>query len=470
MEDTVDKFDLRQHVHPLVECLGARWDSQIRKWGVNLKDLATGISYTRFASVFVSAVGAISYPRDVKFKGMETFNGKMFHTARWDHSVDYRGKRIAVIGNGCSAAQVVPTLAKTAALVKQYARSGQWYHARPNHHFTDTEKWAFKWLPLWQRWLRLSIFLDADEQTKTYFPTAEGLKARVAAEEESKKYIYSRTPKKYWDFIVPKFPLGCKRRIFDPDYLGALNLPNVELLNHGIQEITESGIISSGGVQDDFDIIVLATGFQVAQFLAPMEIYGAHGVSLNQQWNECRGAQAYLGTYVHNFPNLAILFGPNTFPANNSALFACETQADYAIKSLFTPLLDGRAEVIEVKQSAEDRETQAIHKGLTATVFAGDCSNWYIGAFGRNAASWPGFARSFWWATYFPDWSSFNMIGGSKLWRLKSLKRRLQNAYALLSCTVLAASVGAFLKTHGGQHWTAVLLSGLEQIRSSLHT
>lgn len=447
----MDKFDLRKHIHPSVECTGARWDERKRKWAVQLKDLKSGISYQRWASVFVSAVGAISFPRDVKFRGMENFNGPMFHTARWDHSVSYEGKRVAVIGNGCSAAQVVPALAKKAAFVKQYARSAQWYHPRPNHVFTSFEKFLFRWLPLWQRLERLRIFLDADEQTTTYFPTPRGVKARIAAEEESKKYIFSRAPAKYKDFIVPDFPLGCKRRIFDPDYLDALNLENVELLNHGIQEITKTGIISSGGVQDDFDIIVLATGFQVAQFLTPMEIIGTHGASLNDQWNECRGAQAYLGTYVHNFPNLAIIFGPNTFPANNSALFACETQVDYAVKSLFKPLVDGRAQIIEVKQSAEDRETQSIHEGLNKTVFAGDCSNWYIGAYGRNAASWPGLARSFWWKTYFPDWSAFNMVGGSRWWRLNALRRLMRKNYLTLTTLVLGLLVtSAYTSASGG--------------------
>jgi hypothetical protein len=176
---------------------------------------------------------------------------------------------------------------------------------------------------------------------------------------------------------------------------------------------------------DHFDIIVLATGFQVAKFLTPMEIVGSHGASLQNQWEESRGAQAYLGTYVHNFPNLAILFGPNTFPANNSALFACETQVDYAIKSLFKPLLDRRFDVIEVKQTAEEVTTQKTHQGLQMTVFAGDCSNWYIGKFGRNAASWPGYARTFWMATYFPDWKAFNMKGGSRLWPLWKALRKL---------------------------------------------
>ena len=426
MEDTVDKFDLRKHIHASVECTGARWHTDKSKWEVKLKDLQTGIEFSRYASVFVSAVGAISFPRDVKFPGMEKFTGPMFHTARWDHSVQYKGKRVAVIGNGCSAAQVIPAIAKHAGFVKQYARSGQWFHARPDHVYTAFEKLLFRWVPLRQRLLRLRIFLDADEETNAYFPTTRGLKARAAKEKESKEYIRAISPKTYWKSIIPTFPLGCKRRIFDPGYLASLNLPNVELVPEGIQELTETGIVSSSGIQDDFDIIVLATGFQVAQFLTPMHIVGSSGQALQQQWNECRGAQAYLGTHVHNFPNLAILFGPNTFPANNSALFACETQVDYAVKSLFKPLLDRRANVIEVKQAAEDRETNAIHQQLTGTVFSGDCSNWYIGNYGRNAASWPGLARSYWFRTYFPDRSAFNMSGGSSFWPLYRIRRWLR--------------------------------------------
>ncbi|KAI1262913.1 hypothetical protein F5Y18DRAFT_396619 [Xylariaceae sp. FL1019] len=441
MNDTVDKFGLRKHIHTSVECTGAIWNSSIEKWEVNLKDIKTGLEYKRVASVFVSAVGAISYPRDVKFPGMENFKGAMFHTARWNHSVPYKNKRVAVIGSGCSAAQVVPALAKSAASVKQYARSGQWFHDRPNTNYSATDKALFRYLPFWQRLLRLKIFLDADDETTTYFPTPRGLKERNAKEEESREYVRSKAPKKYWDAIIPTFPLGCKRRIFDPGYLDSLNLPNVELIPEGIQEMTETGIVSSSGKKDDYDIIVLATGFQVTQFLTPMHIVGTTGRSLHEQWKECRGAQAYLGTHVHNFPNLAILFGPNTFPANNSALFACETQVDYAVKSLFIPLLDNRARIIEVKQAAEDRETNAIHEELTNTVFASDCSNWYIGDFGRNAASWPGLARTFWFRTFFPDWSAFNMKGGSVWWPLHRATRQLSHNSRSITLAIILGAV-----------------------------
>ena len=303
----MDKFELAHHVKTGVECIGASWDTGKLRWDVKFRDLHTKIEYTRTATIFVSAVGAISYPRNVKFEGMDTFEGDMYHTARWNHSVKYAGKRMAVIGNGCSAAQVVPQLAKTAGFVKQYARSRQWYHDRPNQDYSALHKWAFQYVPLLMKLTRLSIFIDADSSTSTYMDTPAGILAREKTEAEAKQYIYGKTPRKYHDMIVPTFQLGCKRRIFDPEYLDSLHKTNVDLVAEGIKEITADGITSTTGQHDKFDIIILATGFQVSQFLTPMEIYGKHGISLNQQWQECRGAQAYLGTHVHNFPNLCIM-------------------------------------------------------------------------------------------------------------------------------------------------------------------
>jgi cation diffusion facilitator CzcD-associated flavoprotein CzcO len=212
-----------------------------------------------------------------------------------------------VIGNGCSAVQVIPAIAKDAKSVKQYARSPQWYHERPNRHFTDLEKWIFRWVPLVMRLHRWNIFWSIDKQFYTYRGTDAGVKQRLKEEEEARQYIYTRAPKKYHNLLIPDFELGCKRKIADPEYLDALNRDNVELISEGLQRITEDGIISTSGRDDKFDIIVTATGFKVSQFLTPMEVIGENGSTLEQQWKENRGAQAYLGTFVHNFPNMAIL-------------------------------------------------------------------------------------------------------------------------------------------------------------------
>jgi cation diffusion facilitator CzcD-associated flavoprotein CzcO len=138
-------------------------------------------------------------------------------------------------------------------------------------------------------------------------PGIAATKKREKVEAHAKQYIYTMSPQKYHDFLVPDFPLGCKRRIFDPNYLETLHSPKLTVLPQGIKAIDETGIIEESGAHEKFDLIVLATGFQVHNFLTPMEVIGKHGVSLSQQWKENRGAQAYMGSFVHNFPNMAIL-------------------------------------------------------------------------------------------------------------------------------------------------------------------
>ncbi|KAL0566808.1 hypothetical protein V5O48_015190 [Marasmius crinis-equi] len=425
MNATVDKFSLRPHIHLRTECLGASWNNTTLKWDVHFHDNLTKLTFTRSAKVFISAVGGISFPRDVRFPGQEKFKGELFHTARWNHNYDYRGKRVAVIGNGCSAAQVVPALIDNGAgFVKQYARSPQWYHERPNRDFSSFEKWCMRWIPLWERWIRLSQFQQNDNLVRTYMAGERARKEREAVEKRARDYVFSVAPQKYHGFLIPDFPLGCKRRIFDPGYLSALNAPNVELVPETIQAIDETGIINLDGTKTEFDLIVYATGFQVQQFLTPMEITGRnHGQTLNQHWKEHRGAQAYMGSYVNGFPNFAILFGPNTFPAHNSALFSCEVQVSYVAKTLLTDLVDKRAEVFEVKGNVEDRWVNGIHEELKGSVFQAGCSNWYMNEYGRNSASWPGYASMFWWETVIPRWGVFTKEGGSRVWVLRRLWR-----------------------------------------------
>ncbi|GME50676.1 uncharacterized protein BCR38DRAFT_363903 [Neofusicoccum parvum] len=238
---------------------------------------------------------------------METFKGRIFHTAEWDHSFDPTGKKIALVGNGASAAQVVPSIAPSVKKLTQYARSAQWYHERPNRTFSALEKFCFRWIPLWQRYHRLKLFLQTDQIAAVYGPDPGQIKMRRAVEASAREYIYREAPQRYHSFIVPDFPLGCKRRIFDPGYLASLHRDNVDLLPEAPARITSTGIISTSGKEEDFDAIILATGFQVQYFLASLDIVGKTGDSLRDQWEQRRGAQAYMGTFVHNFPNFAIL-------------------------------------------------------------------------------------------------------------------------------------------------------------------
>ncbi|KAK1763980.1 FAD/NAD(P)-binding domain-containing protein [Phialemonium atrogriseum] len=449
VESTVDKFQLRQYFRLNCECLGARWSNERQQWDVTFLDGRTKKTFTRQCAILLSAVGGFSKPRDVRFPGMETFQGNIFHTAEWDHSFDYIGKRVAVVGNGCSAAQVVPSIASSVKKLTQYARSPQWYHERPNQAFTGFHKFCFKYLPLWQRYYRLKLFLDTDELSAVYSP--EKVAQRVAVENQAKEYIYREAPEKYHSFIVPDFPLGCKRRIYDPGYLASLRRDNVELLPEGIKKITTTGIISENGKEEDFDAIVMATGFEVQSFLAPMEVIGKTNCTLQEQWDKDRGAQAYMGTFVHNFPNFAILFGPNTFPAFNSVIFSVEVQVAYIAQTLMKPILDGYATAVEAKEEAEDKFVANLDSVLATTVFAAGCSNWYINSAGRNAAAWPGLASGFWRATFFTKWQDFHLTGGSRLWLINRLVRKTRAASPITWLVVLASVAAvAWDWTNGG--------------------
>lgn len=283
--------------------VGAVWQPVKEKWRVQLRDVKTKIEFIREVDVFISCVGAISIPKDCNIPGHESFTGTIWHSARWNHNYDYRGKRIAVIGNGCSASQFVPALVDAGCQVTQYARSPQWYHPRPNHQFSSLQKGLFRWIPGLQRVYRFYLFIDTDNLITTYLATPLAQKVRTKVEGESMAYMKATAPAKYHDILTPNYPLGCKRRVFDPGYLECLHKPNIELIPEGLDHIEGSTIVSQSGIRRDFDAIVLATGYKVQEFLTPMEITGENG-SLVDHWKATRGAQAYKGTFVSGFPNL----------------------------------------------------------------------------------------------------------------------------------------------------------------------
>ncbi|KAL1877871.1 hypothetical protein Daus18300_002224 [Diaporthe australafricana] len=453
IENTVDKFALRSHFTLNVACTGARWLSREQRWEVEFVDTTTKSKFTKTCAMLLTAVGGFSIPREVDFPGLKSFKGKIFHTAQWDHTCDYRGKRVAVIGNGCSAAQVVPSIAKKVSKLTQFARGRQWYHPRPNHRFSPFERFRFRYIPLWQRYYRLKTFIDTDNLASSYGSTRAEVKRRKDIEENAKAYIHSQAPEKYHEILVPEFALGCKRRIFDPDYLSSLHLDHVDLVAEGIRAVTETGIISESGYEEDFDIIILATGFQVSNFLTPMNIVGKTGVAIKDQWESKKGAQAYYGTFVHNFPNFGMLFGPNTFPAFNSVIYAVEVQVDYLAKTLFKTVIDGYADVMEAKEEAETHFVDELDKTLAKTVFNSGCNNWYMNSSGRNSASWPGMASTFWRATFFPRWGDFALEGGNAGWPLRRTLRNIKNASFLTWLVVIFMGSVVFNIYSGANVW-----------------
>ncbi|KAM0267565.1 hypothetical protein ACHAPA_005854 [Fusarium lateritium] len=413
LNNTVDKFGIRPHVRLGIEVVTAAWVEERSVWRVKFRSLSTGNEFYREAEMLVSCVGTISIPKDCTISGHENFQGEIWHSARWNHAFDIKGKNVAVVGNGCSGAQLMPYVVQNAGHVVQFQRSAQWINERPNRQFSALEKWSFRYLPLWHKLYRFSLWKSTDALHDLYLsdsPTA--IRKRELQTVEAEKYMRKTVPEKFHDLLIPKFPLGCKRRIFDPDYLESLHSPNVELTDEPIVEFTETGLRTSKR-HIDFDAVVLSTGFKIQEFLSPIEIRGRENKTINEHWKDTDGAQAYRATFVTDFPNFGIVFGPNAFPAHNSCIYSNETQAEFIIKTLISPVIKGHFDVIDVKEAAENRDANFVQDKLKNMVWSSGCANWNLNSSGRNTTNYHDPTWKFWWELYWPVWKDFNISGGS---------------------------------------------------------
>ncbi len=411
LTSTADKFEITHHVRTSVEVVQAEWIEEESFWRVTMRDLQTQHTFDRDAEILVSCVGTIGIPKKCTIPNLEQFQGHVWHSGKWNHEVDYTGKRVAVVGNGCSAAQLVPKVAEKASQVTQFQRSPQWINERPNRSFTAFEKWCFRNIPAWGRLYRFWIWQQTDSLHSLYqSDTPAMVQARAKATQETISYMKSTAPKKYHDIIIPSFPLGCKRRIFDPGYLDCLHWPHVELTTEKIQEFTAEGLRTDKR-EVPFDVVVLSTGFNVQEFVSPVKVIGRGGKTLNEHWKDTRGAQAYKGTFVSGFPNFGIIFGPNAFPAHNSVIYTNETQAEFVAKAV-NPIIRGDFNVLDVKESAEMQDSLRIKAALDKMVWSGGCSNWNLDENGRNTTNYHDPTWKFWWSLYWPKWDDFNIAGG----------------------------------------------------------
>lgn len=412
LHDTVDKYGIRPHVRQGIEVVEATWDNKLSVWRVGLHDIETGHRFYQEAELLVSCVGTISIPKDCTIPGVEQYQGTIFHSARWNHDYDMTGKTVAVIGNGCSAAQLFPYVAANAGKVYQFQRSAQWINERPNSEFSSFRKWCFRYLPFYNKLYRFYLWRSVDRLHNLYISTSSSAeRERTAATQEALRYMQATAPEKYHDILIPKFPLGCKRRIFDPGYLEALHNPNVTLTTEKVVEFYDKGLRTEER-DIDVDAVVLSTGFKIQEFLMPIVVKGKQGKTLNDHWKDTRGAQAYRATFVTGFPNFGIVFGPNAFPAHNSVIFSNETQVEYIIKTMISPILKRHFDVIDVKEAAENADANFVQEKLKSMVWSAGCSNWNLDASGRNTTNYYDPTWKFWYQLYWPIWRDFDLSGG----------------------------------------------------------
>lgn len=429
MNDTVDKFHLRPHFRLNVEVLSACWVQDYKSgkdqagssyWSIDLRD--KDHCWTVQAKVFISAVGALSVPKEMDMEGLEDFRGRYWHSAKWDLSYDWRGKDVALIGNGCSASQIVPELlADGVGSIVQFGQSAQWYVERTNQNYSALQQMLFRYVPGWLSIYRFYLFYKTDAESITYETTPRGRKYAEALEQKSRQYVHKMAPKDVADSLIPSDMLGCKRRVLDGtrkgSYLASLKHPNMTLVTRRAAKVSKDSVVAMDGTTFKVDAICFATGYKVTDFLVPMTIVGRKGIKLQDVWTKGEGAYAYQTVSVSGFPNFAMLFGPNSFPSNNSVIFKAETQVEYIERLILRPLLvEKRCQVLDVKRDVESRWVKDIRHRLSKMVWSSGCANWYLNKWGHNTSNFPACGLAFRRSLLLASIDDYDAFGKSEWW------------------------------------------------------
>ncbi|KAK5997662.1 FAD-binding monooxygenase ktnD [Cladobotryum mycophilum] len=444
------KYDIEKHARFNTIVEAAHWEESSGTWLVYVKDLKTLEKYQRRCKILVSAVGVLSVPNECDIKGASSFQGRLFHTARWDHSFDWKDKEIVIIGNGCSASQVVPALTadNTAAKkVTQFARQAQWVFERPNPEYSSLFKFTMRWVPFAMRAYRTMQNYWAELDFNS-FPIVSGVAIRQMYANYHGAYIRRVSPEKYHDFLVPTTEVGCKRRVMDSDYLEALHRDNVELVyNDPILEIVADGVRTKSGRVIKADAIVMANGFQVQKPLLALNIYGEGGVTIAEHWDKFSegSASSYFGTCLSEFPNYFIMMGPNTASGHGSVSYITECQINFTLRVIkpilnalktqrsMLPVIGQTADIVKVKSNAEQTDIDNIQNRLKELVWSSGCTSWALDEQSkRNTTMYPDFQYKYWLRSIFVAWDDFEFSKSQALTQISAKKSFGVGAFSLL--------------------------------------
>jgi cation diffusion facilitator CzcD-associated flavoprotein CzcO len=389
LETCVGEHGLRAKLRLGTEVTSATWDDDRAKWTLTTADG----NQQRF-DVVVWGLGQLNRPRWPEIEGLDTFGGTVFHSARWNHDHDLTGERVAVIGNGASSVQFVPPIAEKTAKLHQFQRSPNWLLPKPDAPFSKAEIRRFSRIPLWERINRSKIYALFEVR---WLALRSGSKSGKLARDIGTKFITSQVADpELRAKLIPDYPVGCKRILISNDYLSTLCRDDVEVVTDPIVRVEADAIVTADGTRREVDTIIVATGFEATDFLAPVEIVGRDGRRLHAEWK--RGAAAYQGIAVPGYPNLFILYGPNTNLGHNSIIFMLESQYRYVLANL-RRLRDG-ARAVDVRPEAASRYDAWVTKALHRTVWEAGCDSWYKNEDGKVTNNWPSFTLRYWWDTH----------------------------------------------------------------------
>ena len=384
-EACAERFGLRPHLRTGLTVRSLTFNADEGRWHVRFAD-----GSETNARVVISAVGQLSEPFTPQFDGLSDFAGPVMHTARWDSSVKLDGQRVALIGNAASAIQLLPEVSERARELTIFQRTPNWIISKPDRPFTAFEKWAFAHIPGWQRLYRLGSFLIHELRYPALIKGS--LASRFTLWTARRKIRKGIRDEALRAKLTPDYSPGCKRILLSNDYFEVMQRENVRLVTGGIKRVHADGVETATGEIVPADTLILATGFVTIEFLPTLEVVGADGRSLREEWGA--SPRAYKGVAVAGFPNLFMLYGPNTNLGHNSIIFMVERQAEY-IADKAGLILDGGLKTLSVRPEAESRYNAELQTRLSKTVWAGDCPSWYKTADGVITQNWEGLATRF---------------------------------------------------------------------------
>ncbi|MFM7062497.1 MAG: flavin-containing monooxygenase [Actinomycetes bacterium] len=379
-ESLVDHYDLGPHLRLGTEVVAATWDDARTCWVLRLDD---GTEHE--ADVLVSGLGQLNRPYVPDLEGLADFDGPVFHSARWRHDVELSGKDVAVVGIGASAIQFVPPVAAQAARTTLFQRTANYVAPRNDREYRPWEQLALRYLPGAQRAYRSWIYWKLEARwllMRRGSRVGTVLRRRFGA--ELGKVVSDEKPAAA---LIPDYAPGCRRVLISDDWYPTVLRPDVDIVTSGVDRVTPHGLVDADGVEHRADVLVFGTGFRTTEFLAPLRIEGRDGVELSEAWAD--GASAYLGLSYPGFPNLFMLYGPNTNLGHNSILFMIEQQVGHVVQLLQRMVVE-RLAALEVTPEAQERFEGFVDSAVARTVWAEDCSSWYKTDSGRVTNNWPG--------------------------------------------------------------------------------
>lgn len=368
LRHTADKYELLPHIHFGEEVVEAAFDAETRRWQIE------SASSRQWSSRFlITAVGQLHHPFTPVIAGQEQFRGEQFHSARWNHATEFAGKSVAVVGNAASALQFIPHIAQQAKQLTVFQRSANWVIPKLDRPYKPWEQWLSDKVPLVAKLYRLRLWLRNE---LLVFPVMRGNRVLQFWLRSLHGRYLKQTIKdpELRAKLTPDYPVGAKRVLFSDDYFDALARPHVELITGTPHALTGDSLRMTSGREIPVDIVIYGTGFKTNPFLAPINITGRDGMSLPHAWRD--GAHAYLGVCTSGFPNLFMLYGPNTNLGHNSIILMTESQARY-IADCIQGLDEKGLQTMEVKESVEQSYNDELQARLKKMVWNTLDNSWY---------------------------------------------------------------------------------------------